>query len=89
MDGASFIQIYLFNPKNIFKLPKSFKINAQTVVTLQSACKVTYFFTHVQAREKNIARFSVANVCGRVLTGNVWKQKYGTMCLQKKEKIEG
>lgn len=29
----------------------------------QFACKVTYFFTHAQARERNIARFSVANVC--------------------------
>ena len=70
-------------PKNIFKLPKSFKINAQTVVTLQSACKVTYFFTHAQAQGENIVRFSVANVCVWGLTGNVWKQKYGTMCLQK------
>ena len=29
----------------------------------QFACKVTYLFAHVQAREENIARFSVAIVC--------------------------
>ena len=49
--------------KKYFKLPKSFKINAQTVVILQSACKVTYFFTHAQAQDRNIVRFSVAIVC--------------------------